>query len=227
MTKILIIEDEPDMRYGLEHNFGFEGYEVVSSSTGKAGLELAKSTLPDLILLDIMLPDLSGIEVLKRLRKQENYVPVILVTAKVEEMDKIVGLYSGADDYVTKPFSVKELMARVSAVLRRFKGTEDIEGYAFGDIKLDFENFKANKGKKELDLTHREFEMLKLFIKHSHEIVTRTMLLDRVWGYEGNMVPTTRTVDTHIAKLRKKIEDDTENPKWIITVHKMGYRFMG
>lgn len=225
--KILVIEDEPDMRFGLEHNLRFDGYDVVSAEDAKKGLELAQKESPDLVLLDIMLPGQSGMEVLKSLRKAKNRVPVILVTAKGQEMDKIIGLESGADDYITKPFSVKELLARVSAVLRRTAQHEQIETYEFGDIKLDFVHLKATRGTKRLDLTHREFEILKFFAGSQGEIITREVLLDKVWGYEGDQKPNTRTVDTHIAKLRKKVEKDTENPQWIITVHRMGYRFMG
>ncbi|MCD6119499.1 response regulator transcription factor [bacterium] len=227
MTKILVIEDEPDMRYGLEHNLRFEGYDVYLAEDGAQGLEVARKVSPDLILLDIMLPGMSGMEVLERLRKSKSGVPIILVTAKSQEMDKIIGLETGADDYVTKPFSVKELLARISAVLRRFSVEDDIGVYEFGDIKLDFTNLEAKKGGKPIELTHREFEMMKLFIKTKGEIISRNVLLDKVWGYDGDVQPTTRTVDTHIAKLRKKIEDSTENPRWIITAHRVGYRFMG
>ena len=227
MTRILVIEDEPDMRFGLEHNLRFEGYDVVCAEDGMKGLELAKSMNPDLILLDIMLPGMSGMDVLQKLRKEKNRVPVILVTAKSQEMDKIIGFHTGADDYVTKPFSVKELLARISAVMRRLVRTDDLNVYSFGDIKLDFMNLKATKGEKLLDLSHREFEIMKYFIANRGEVISRVELLDRVWGYDGDIKPMTRTVDTHIAKLRKKIEDSTENPRWIITAHRIGYRFMG
>ena len=227
MHKILVIEDEPDMRFGLEHNLLFDGYDVVSAEDGKRGLELAAKESPDLILLDIMLPGTSGMDVLKDLRKAKNRVPVILVTAKGQEMDKIIGLETGADDYITKPFSIKELLARVSAVLRRSAPHEQLESYEFGDIILDFVKLKATKGGKRLNLTHREFEILKFLATSQGEVITRETLLIKVWGYEHLKKPNTRTVDTHVAKLRKKIEDDTENPQWIITVHRMGYRFMG
>ncbi len=226
-SKILIIEDEPDMRFGLEHNLKYEGYDVVSADDGKKGLELAKLLSPDLILLDIMLPGKSGMEILQQLRKEKNRVPIILVTAKGQEMDKIIGLESGADDYITKPFSIKELLARVTAVLRRFVQTDQLDVYEFGGIWVDFTNLVAEKDGKPIDLTHREFEILKILVSHRGEVVHRTALLDKVWGYEGELRPTTRTVDTHIAKLRRKIEDSTEEPRWIITAHRIGYRFMG
>jgi len=227
MAKILIIEDEPDMRFGLEHNLRFEGYDVVTADDGTTGLEMARTTSPDLILLDLMLPGMSGMDVLQRLKKEKNRIPVILVTAKSQEMDKIIGLETGADDYVTKPFSIKELLARISAVLRRLSRGEQLHVFTFGDIKLDFTTLRATKRGKYLDLSHREFEILKQFVAHRGEVISRLELLDSVWGYDGDIKPTTRTVDTHIAKLRKKIEDSTENPRWIVTAHRVGYRFMG
>jgi DNA-binding response OmpR family regulator len=226
-AKILIIEDEPDMRFGLEHNLRFEGYDVISTEDGIKGLELARAGSPDLILLDIMLPGMSGMEILQRLRKEKNKVPIILVTAKGQEMDKIIGLETGADDYVTKPFSIKELLARVSAVLRRFAQSDHLDTYEFGDVWVDFTNLVAEKDGKPIDLTHREFEILKILVSHRGEVVPRSALLDKVWGYEGDLKPTTRTVDTHIAKLRRKIEESTDDPRWIITAHRIGYRFMG
>ncbi|MEP0814833.1 MAG: response regulator transcription factor [bacterium] len=226
MAKILVVEDEPDMRFGLEHNLRFEGYQVICAEDGKTGLEMARYSSPDLVLLDIMLPGMSGLEVLRQLRKERRGLPVILVTAKGQEMDKIIGLESGADDYITKPFSVKELLARVNAVLRRYQSRGEIGEYSFGDVKIDFKNMQATKGGRDLEFTHREFEIMKVFVRHKNEVIPRSVLLDEVWGYESKVFPNTRTVDTHIAKLRKKIEDDTENPHHIITVHRMGYRFM-
>lgn len=226
MAKILVVEDEPDMRFGLEHNLRFEGYHVICAEDGRKGLELARETAPDLVLLDIMLPGMSGLEVLRQLRKERRGLPVILVTAKGQEMDKIIGLESGADDYITKPFSVKELLARVSAVLRRYQSRDDLEECTFGDVHIDFKNMRATKDGRDLEFTHREFEIMKVFLRHKNEVIPRSVLLDEVWGYEAKVFPNTRTVDTHIAKLRKKIEEDTENPRHIITVHRMGYRFM-
>ncbi len=225
MSKILIVEDEPDMVLGLKDNFEFEGYEVLTASDGQAGLERARSQKPDLVVLDIMLPRLSGLEVCKTLRGEGFEGPIIMLTARGQEIDKVVGLELGADDYVTKPFSIRELLARVRAILRRTEGKKKRLGrYQFSDLELDFEAYRATKGGQPLDLSPREFELLRYLIERKGETVTRDRLLEDVWGYES--YPSTRTVDTHIAKLRAKIGDSGSEPRWILTIHGVGYKFV-
>ncbi len=225
MSKILIVEDEPDMVLGLKDNFEFEGYEVATASDGQAGLEQARATKPDLIVLDVMLPKLSGLEVCKTLRGEGYQGPILMLTARGQEIDKVVGLELGADDYVTKPFSIRELLARVKAVLRRTDGkAKRLARYAFADVELDFEAYKATKQGEALDLSPREFELLRYLIERKGDTVSRDQLLEDVWGYES--YPSTRTVDTHIAKLRAKIGDSGSEPLWILTIHGMGYKFI-
>ena len=225
MAKILIIEDEPDMVLGLKDNFEFEGYEVLTASDGQAGLDRARAAKPDLVVLDIMLPKLSGLEVCKALRSEGFTSPIVMLTARGQEIDKVVGLELGADDYVTKPFSIRELLARVRAILRRSDGTKKrLARYRFSDLELDFEAYRAKKGGEPLDLSPREFELLRYLIERKGETVTRDKLLEDVWGYES--YPSTRTVDTHIAKLRAKIGDSGSEPRWILTIHGVGYKFV-
>jgi DNA-binding response OmpR family regulator len=225
MPKILIVEDEPDMVLGLKDNFEFEGYEVVTASDGAAGLERARSEKPDLLVLDIMLPKLSGLEVCKTLRAEGFQSPIIMLTARGQEIDKVVGLELGADDYVTKPFSIRELLARVRAILRRTDGGKKrLSRYRFSDLELDFETYRATRAGDKLDMSPREFELLRYLIERKGETVTRDQLLEDVWGYES--YPSTRTVDTHIAKLRAKIGDSGSEPKYIMTIHGVGYKFV-
>jgi DNA-binding response OmpR family regulator len=225
VSKILIIEDEPDMVLGLKDNFEFEGYEVATASDGAAGLERARSVKPDLVILDIMLPTLSGLEVCKTLRGEGFDSPIIMLTARGQEIDKVVGLELGADDYVTKPFSIRELLARVRAILRRTDGSKKrLARYSFADVELDFEAYKAKRGGQDLDLSPREFELLRYLIERKGETVSRDRLLEDVWGYES--YPSTRTVDTHIAKLRAKIGDSGSEPRHILTIHGVGYKFI-
>lgn len=225
MTKVLIIEDEPNMVLGLKDSCEYEGYEVCVARDGKEGLEKAASEKPDIILLDLMLPLLSGIDVCRTLRIRGIETPILMLTARGEETDKVVGLEVGADDYVTKPFSIKELLARIRAHLRRAaKQVAEIESFTFGDVELNFKKYVARKGGQPLDFSAREFEILRYLIRHRGEIVTRDQLLDEVWGYDST--PVTRTVDNHIAKLRQKIEPDPSEPQYIITVHRLGYRFI-
>jgi len=208
MTKILIVEDEPDMVLGLKDNFEFEGYEVLTAADGATGLERARSQKPDLVVLDIMLPKLSGLEVCKMLRGEGFDKPIIMLTARGQEIDKVVGLELGADDYVTKPFSIRELLARVRAILRRTDGTKrKLSRYKFSDVELDFETYRAKKNGER-----------------KGETVSRERLLEDVWGYES--YPSTRTVDTHIAKLRAKIGDSGSEPRYILTIHGVGYKFV-
>jgi two-component system alkaline phosphatase synthesis response regulator PhoP len=225
LAKILIVEDEPDMVLGLKDNFEFEGYEVITAGDGAVGLEKARTLKPDLVILDIMLPVLSGLEVCKALRGEGFEAPIVMLTARGQEIDKVVGLELGADDYVTKPFSIRELLARVRAILRRTEGTKKrLARYRFADVDLDFEGYKAKRGGEALDLSPREFELLRYLIERKGETVTRDQLLEDVWGYES--YPSTRTVDTHIAKLRAKIGDSGSEPRYIMTIHGVGYKFV-
>jgi len=225
--KILIIEDEKELISGLKLNLNFEGYDVIWALDGEEGLNKALKEAPDLILLDIMLPKKDGLDVCRDLRRQNVTIPIIMLTAKGEEVDKVVGLEIGADDYITKPFSVKELLARVKAHLRREKREEkDVPSvYRFDDVEIDFIHFKVKRKKKEFDLTSLEVEILKYLIAHRGEVVTREALLDKIWGYER--YPSTRTIDNHILKLRKKLQDDPVRAKYIFSVYGEGYRFMG
>jgi two-component system alkaline phosphatase synthesis response regulator PhoP len=223
--RILIVEDEPDMVLGLKDNFEFEGYEVLTASDGVTGLERAREKKPELVILDIMLPRLSGLEVCKTLRGEGFEAPIIMLTARGQEIDKVVGLELGADDYVTKPFSIRELLARVRAILRRTDGSKRrLSHYSFFDLELDFETYQAKKSGEPLDLSPREFELLRYLIERKGETVSREKLLQDVWGYES--YPSTRTVDTHIAKLRAKIGDSGSEPRYILTIHGVGYKFV-
>ena len=226
MRKVLVVEDDQAIAIALRDGFEYEGYAVTVARDGDAGLRLASEKGVDLVILDVMLPKISGLDVCKQLRSIGNPTPIIMLTARGQEIDKVLGLRCGADDYVTKPFSFLELMARVEAVLRRSSKTEEpLELYQFGDVMLNFKNFEATKNGKPLDLSSREFKLLKYFIEHKGEAVTRDQLLDSVWSYHG--FPLTRTVDMHIAKLRQKIEDSPADPHYIITVHRVGYKFTG
>jgi len=225
--KILIIEDEKELINGLKLNLVSEGYDVIWALDGEEGLNMALREAPDLILLDIMLPKKDGLEVCRELRQQNFTIPIVMLTAKSEEVDKVVGLEIGADDYITKPFSVKELLARVRAHLRRERREEkdDPSVYRFDDVEIDFIHFKVRRKEKELGLTSLEVKILKYFVVHRGEVITREALLDKIWGYER--YPSTRTIDNHILKLRKKLEDDPAKAKYIFSVYGEGYRFMG
>jgi two-component system alkaline phosphatase synthesis response regulator PhoP len=226
MRKVLIVEDDQAMAVALRDGFTYEGYAVHVARDGAAGLRMAEERSHDLLILDVMLPRMSGLDVCRQLRSAGNYTPIIMLTARGQEIDKVLGLKTGADDYVTKPFSFLELMARVEAVLRRTsKSLEAVEQVSFGDVEMNFKTFEASKGGRALELSPREFKMMKYFVEHRGEVVTRDQLLDHVWGYEG--LPLTRTVDMHIAKLRQKIEDTPSDPHHVITVHRVGYKFTG
>jgi DNA-binding response OmpR family regulator len=225
MNTILIIEDDPAISKGLEESLRTENYKVLCEENGESGITTAKSSKPDLIILDIMLPGINGLEICKELRREGYNVPILMLTSKREETDKVLGLELGADDYVTKPFSLRELLARIRALLRRRLEIEkDLEKFSFGEISLDFKRMEASKGKEQIKFSLKEFEILKFFIKHEGEVVTREMLLDEVWGYDT--FPTTRTVDNFILMLRKKIEDNPSVPKHILTYHSAGYKFV-
>jgi DNA-binding response OmpR family regulator len=226
MVKILVVEDEPQMRMGLKDNLEFEGYEVLFAGDGQEALDILSDTSFDLIILDVMLPKVSGFDVLKKIRADGNNTPVIMLTAKGEEIDRVLGLELGADDYVTKPFSLRELLARVKAILRRnvSKGTAEQQQYNIGKLEVDFAAYSALSNGQDIPMTHKEFEILKYFIQHRNETVSRDDLLHDVWGYEADI--TSRTVDNFILKLRQKIEHDSAHPKFLLTVHGVGYKFV-
>ena len=225
--KILIVEDERELINGLRLNLEFEGYQVISAEDGETGLRRALMDAPDLILLDIMLPKKDGLDVCRELRKQNLKTPIIMLTAKGEEVDKVVGLEIGADDYITKPFSLKELLARIKAQLRR--GRREMNSvpsvFRFDETEVDFVHFKIRRDGKEFELTSLEVEILKYLIAHRGEVVSRDDLLEKVWGHER--FPSTRTIDNHILKLRKKLERDPAQSKVIFSVYGEGYRFIG
>jgi two-component system alkaline phosphatase synthesis response regulator PhoP len=223
MATILIIDDEAEMVRGLGDNLRFEGYQTMGATNGADGLRLALSEAPDLILLDVMMPQMSGWDVCRELRRKGIDVPVIMLTARGEEVDRVLGLELGADDYVTKPFSLRELLARVRAVLRRPGPRRKAEALAFGDVRIHLRGRQVFKAGQEVRLTRKEFDLLRYLVEHPGEVLTRDRLLEEVWGYER--FPTTRTVDAHILRLRQKFEPDPERPAYILTVHGQGYRF--
>lgn len=224
--KILIVEDEPGIMLGIKDEFESEGYEVYTAENGEDGLAKVSRHKPDLLILDIMMPVLDGYEVCKRLRMQGDTTPIIMLTVKDKEIDKILGLELGADDYVTKPFSLRELLARAKAVFRRTEErVQEITSYSFGEIDLDFKKYEAKKGERDLELTPLEFHMLRLFIQKKEQVLSRDNFLDGIWG-EDNLSVSFRTVDSHIANLRKKIEEDPSNPKHILSIRGVGYKFV-
>jgi len=226
MAKILIVEDEPNMVAGLRDNFEFEGYQVISAPDGVAGLERALSEAPDLVILDVMMPRMSGLDVCRQLKTKKPAIPIIMLTARGQEVDKVVGLELGADDYITKPFSIRELLARVKAVLRRAGITpRAAEKYSFGEVEVNLRSCRVSRRGKEMDFSSKEFELLKFFLHHPGETLSRDRLLEEVWGYAH--FPTTRTVDAHIVRLRQKVEPKPDEPRFILTVHGTGYKFVG
>jgi DNA-binding response OmpR family regulator len=227
MAKILLIEDEPNMRMGLKDNLEFEGYKVDVATDGEDGLNKIKSGSYNLILLDIMLPKMSGFDVCKTVRKDGIQTPIVLLTAKGEEIDKVLGLELGADDYVTKPFSLRELLARIKAILRRGENSvqsEEQSEVKIGKLKIDFKNYRAFTNDMPVQMSHKEFEILHHFWKKRNSAVSREELLSEIWGYDET--PTTRTVDNFIMKLRSRIEKDTNHPRILITVHGIGYKLI-
>ena len=225
--KILIVDDEDHIRELLKFNLEKNGYAVYMANDGLNGLKLAREKQVDLILLDLMLPGMDGFEVCKEIRRDNiiSNVPIIMLTAKSEEIDKILGLELGADDYITKPFSIRELSARIKALLRRSNVKYDNEILRFGNITLNLQTREVLKHGKKLDFTLKEFEVLKLLIQNKGKILTREILLDKIWGYE--YVGETRTVDVHIRHIRKKIEEDDKKPIYIQTLRGVGYKFIG
>ncbi len=225
-VKILVVEDEPAMVAGLRDNFEFEGYQVITARDGVEGLQRALEESPDLVVLDVMMPRMSGLEVCKQLRAKRGSIPIIMLTARGQEVDKVVGLELGADDYVTKPFSIRELLARVKAVLRRTSvAPKELDCRRFGNVEVDLRKCQVSKSGKLIDISSKEFDLLKYFICHSGETLSRDCLLEEVWGYDN--YPTTRTVDTFLVRLRQKLEPNPEQPQYFLTVHGTGYRFVG
>jgi DNA-binding response OmpR family regulator len=225
--KILIIEDDASILVGLIDLLETEGYEVCTAEDGEQALQMFRQEKPTLILLDIMLPEISGYDVCREIRKQDDITPILMLTAKGQEVEKVVGLEMGADDYIVKPFGVNELLARIRAHLRRSKvktAPKDTRPIAFGDIVIDPKTYSGKKGNKTFTVSARELALLRYFMAHDREVIERFTLLDEIWGirYQG----TTRTLDQHIAKLRRKIEQDSAHPRFIQTVHGVGYRFV-
>lgn len=229
MSHILIIEDNEDLAFGLRRTLEFEGYDVDVAEDGEQGLERARSIEPDLVVLDVMLPGMDGFEVLEALRGAGSRMPVLMLTARDEEADVVMGFHSGADDYVTKPFSTLELVARVRALLRRSgsdangEGAEEALVASFGDVEVDAGSRTVTKGGASVALTPKEFDLLVALLRRQGDVASRPELLDEVWRYSNTEVMT-RTVDIHIAELRRKLEDDPSSPRHILTVRKAGYR---
>jgi DNA-binding response OmpR family regulator len=222
--KILIVEDDPGIQLSVKDEFESLGYLVTLANDGEEGLEMVKEQKPDLIILDLMMPVLDGYEVCKKLRREGDNTPVLMLTVKDKEIDKVLGLELGADDYVTKPFSLRELVSRVKAILRRTEDrSREIDYYRFGDIELDFKKYKATKGGEIVEFTPLEFQILDLLIRKKEQVLTRDDFLDKIWG-EDNVYVSSRTIDSHIANIRKKIEDDPSNPKHILSIRGVGYK---
>ena len=225
MTRILVVEDDPSIRMGLEDTLTAKGYEVEVVGRGVEGAERAASGRFDLVVLDVMLPDIDGFEVCRRIRaSRARKVAVIMLSARGAELDRVRGLELGADDYVTKPFSLMELLARVASVLRRAQGTDAAEPIAisFGGIDIDLVGQVATKTGKRLELPSRAFAILRVFARRPGEVVSRDTLLDEAWGEDE--YPNTRTVDNHLVKLRRALEDEPDKPRWLVTIHGTGYK---
>lgn len=224
MTRILVVEDERNLAMGLQANLEVEGYEVAVAYTGEAGLAEAGARAPDLIILDLMLPVIDGYQVLATLRARGIETPVLILSARAEEIDKVRGFRAGADDYVTKPFGVMELLLRVQALLRRVNGSTPAPRttWKIGDVEVDSASRVVRRGGTEVSLTPRAFELLLALLANADKTLSRHDLLRTVWGYDRSV--TTRTVDAHIAELRRKLEENASAPRHILTVHKVGYR---
>jgi len=225
MARILVAEDESDMAMGLRDNLQFEGYEVVVAEDGEAALTAATTRNPDLILLDIMMPKMDGLEVCRRVREAGYTIPILMLTAKSQEIDIVRGLEVGADDYISKPFAIRELLARVKAALRRTGAGKGLSRVLrIGETTVDLVKGKVERGQEAFNLGHFELEILKMLVENAETPVERSKLLDVIWGLEG--FPTTRTVDNHIVSLRRKVEPDPKHPRHIVTVHSIGYKFV-
>ena len=223
MTRVLVVEDNEDLAFGLRNNLEIEGYEVTVAADGEAGREAALKGGNDLIILDLMLPGMDGLRVLRELRDGGIEVPVMVLTARGEEVDKVRGLRLGADDYVTKPFGVMELLARIEALLRRSGGSRAEDVIEIGDLTMDVAARVVSRGGRRVELAPRELDLLFAMVRNRDKVVSRQQLLTEVWGHTGEVV--TRTVDTHVAELRRKLEADPSSPRYIQTVRKVGYRF--
>lgn len=223
MEKILIVEDDPTMLRGLKDNFAYAGYTVLTADDGEKGLDTALDKRPDLIVLDIMLPKINGYEICRLLRKEKLDIPIIMLTAKGEESDIVLGLNLGADDYITKPFSIKELLARANAFLRRGRKKKQAEIYTFGEFSLNVPNRTLTQDGQEISLSPKEFKLLEYFVQNTGRALTRNTLLNIVWGY--NNFVTSRSVDRCVTTLRNKIEPDTHRPQFIHTIREIGYKF--
>ncbi len=224
METILVIEDDPSILLGLKKNLEFEGYTVLVAEDGERGLTMAFDARPDLILLDIMLPEVNGFEICRSVRKHEPTVPILILSAKDQEIDKIMGLDLGADDYITKPFSVKELIARVKAALRRTRALEGEDApFLFGDIEVDYSGRVLRQKGEPLECTPKEFDLLRFLIRNRGRVLSRDQILNKVWGYDYYGTP--RTIDNFIQKLRQKVEHDAQEPDHILTVRGIGYKF--
>lgn len=223
--KVLIVDDEADIVAGVEDVLTREGYEVATARNGKAGLKKASEFVPDVIILDVLMPGTDGYQVLAALRERGVRTPVIMLTARDTEADKVQGLDTGADDYMTKPFGMKELAARVRAVLRRGAGAKErVRSFSFGDVAVDFDHQTLTKNGELVRLSSCESELLRIMVERRGEAVSRETILTEVWRYD--FPPDTRTIDNHVVRLRQKIEDDPHKPKYILTAHGMGYKFV-
>jgi two-component system alkaline phosphatase synthesis response regulator PhoP len=223
---ILIVEDDAGIRVVLQDALTSQGYHVVTAEDGRKGLELARESKAGLIILDVMLPFMDGFEICKTIRKEGITTPVMMLTVKDEELDKVLGLELGADDYVTKPFSLKEVTARIKALLRRVEDYQnELSVYHFGDVELDFHKYESRKAGQNLDLTPLEFKILKLMVSKKGKVITRDEFLDAIWGVD-NLSVSHRTVDSHVAHIRRKIEENPSIPKHILSVHSIGYKFV-
>jgi two-component system, OmpR family, alkaline phosphatase synthesis response regulator PhoP len=225
MIRILVIEDNVDLAFGLRNNLEIEGYEVGVAHDGRQGLVQATAAKPDLIILDLMLPGMDGFRLLRNYREQGGRAPVLVLTARGEESDKVQGLKLGADDYVTKPFGVLELLARVEALLRRGQPSPTLKSFRFGEIEVDPGTRSITRAGKPLQLSPKEFDLLLALIARGGTVVSRVELMKSVWGYQADVL--SRTVDTHVAELRRKVERDPARPQYILTVRKAGYRWGG
>ncbi|MBA7684967.1 Alkaline phosphatase synthesis transcriptional regulatory protein PhoP [subsurface metagenome] len=227
MKRILVIEDDRAILRGLKDNLEYDKYEVLTATDGEQGYCLIQEKKPDLIILDLMLPKMSGYELCRKVREEGLTTPILMLTARGEEVDRVLGLDLGADDYVTKPFSVPELLARIRAILRRMQRSKIgplPNELRFGKVVIDFKRFEAHRAGEALNMSRKEFGILRLLAARVGEVVTRDELLDEVWGYE--QYPTTRTVDNHIALLRSKLEEDPSKPRHLLTVHGVGYKLV-
>ncbi len=224
VSLIAVVDDDESLSRSLMLNLETEGYKVMTAKDGEEGLEVVHNHNPDLIILDVMMPKKDGLQTCKEIRNVGISTPIILLTARSAEVDRVLGLDLGADDYLAKPFGMPELLARVRALLRRTQVTNQVDQVNFGDVAVDFKAYKAERNSEPLELSAREYRLLKYLVAKEGAVVTRDELLDEVWGY--NSYPSTRTVDNHIARLRQKIELDVDTPKHILTVHGVGYKFV-